>query len=64
MATAETRLPCIQTPGSGQAFFRHASEPAASGQIDGPADFTRVQAAAAEHGGVVLLGPPPFALRR
>ncbi|HEV2254019.1 MAG TPA: cupin domain-containing protein [Streptosporangiaceae bacterium] len=61
MATAETRLLCIQTPGTGQAFFRHASEPATSGRIDGPVDFTRVQAAAAEHGGVVLLGPPPFA---
>ncbi len=61
MATAETRLLCVQTPGTGQAFFRHASEPAASGRIDGPVDFARVQAAAAEHGGVVLLGPPPFA---
>ena len=61
MATAETRLLCIMTPGTGQAFFRHASEPATSGRIDGPVDFARVQAAAAEHGGVVLLGPPPFA---
>lgn len=61
MATAETRLLCVQTPGTGQAFFRHASEPAANGRIDGPVDFARVQAAAAEHGGVVLLGPPPFA---
>lgn len=61
MATTETRLLCMQTPGTGQAFFRHASEPATSDRIDGPVDFGRVQTAANEHGGVELLGPPPFA---
>lgn len=61
MATAETRLLCMQTPGDGQAFFQHASEPATDDRIDGPVDFGRVQAAAEEYGGVKLLGPPPFA---
>jgi quercetin dioxygenase-like cupin family protein len=61
MTTAETRLLCMHTPGTGQAFFQHASEPTDDPGIDGPVDFARVQAAAAEHGGVVLLGPPPFA---
>jgi quercetin dioxygenase-like cupin family protein len=64
MATAETRLLCIQTPGTGQAFFRHASEPASDASIHGPVDFARVQDAANEHGGVKLLGPPPWASPR
>lgn len=61
MATTETRLLCMQTPGTGQAFFQHASEPATDDRIDGPVEFGRVQAAAEEYGGVKLLGPPPFA---
>jgi quercetin dioxygenase-like cupin family protein len=61
MATTEARLLCIQTPGAGQAFFRHASEPSTDDRIDGPVDFARVQAAANDYGGVKLLGPPPFA---
>lgn len=52
---------CWQTPGTGQAFFCHASEPATDDGIDGPVDFARVQASAQEHGGVEILGPPPFA---
>jgi quercetin dioxygenase-like cupin family protein len=64
MATTETRLLCMQTPGTGQAFFRHASEPSTDDRIDGPMDFGRVQAAANDYGGVRLLGPPPFAAAR
>jgi quercetin dioxygenase-like cupin family protein len=60
MASAETRMLCWQTPGTGQAFFRHASEPTDEVGIDGPVDFARVQASAHEHGGVEILGPPPF----
>ena len=60
MASAETRMLCWQTPGTGQAFFRHASEPTDDDGIDGPVDFARVQASAQEHGGVEILGPPPF----
>ena len=59
-ATSETRMLCWQTPGTGQAFFRHASEPAGDDGIDGPVDFARVQASAQQHGGVEILGPPPF----
>jgi quercetin dioxygenase-like cupin family protein len=64
MATTEARLLCMQTPGTGQAFFRHASEPSTDDRIDGPVDFGRVQAAANDYGGVRLLGPPPFAAAR
>jgi len=55
-----TRVLCLQTPGTGQAFFRHASDPATDDAIDGPVDFARVQASARQHGGVEILGPPPF----
>jgi quercetin dioxygenase-like cupin family protein len=61
MTTTECRLLCVQTPGTCQDFFRHASEPTSHNAIDGAVDLARVQAAAAEKGGVVMLGPPPFA---
>ncbi len=61
MAISETKLLCWQTPGTAQAFFRHASEPTSDDAIDGPVDFTRVRASAKVHGGVEILGPPPFA---
>jgi quercetin dioxygenase-like cupin family protein len=61
MARTETRLLCMQTPGTGQAFFRHASEPSLHDVIDGAVDFGRVHAAAQAHGSLEILGPPPFA---
>jgi len=64
MATSTTRMLCWQTPGTGQAFFHGASEPTSDTSLDGPVDFERVQASAREHGGVELLGPPPFAAAR
>jgi mannose-6-phosphate isomerase-like protein (cupin superfamily) len=39
MATAETRLLTILTPGTAQEFFRQASEPSTDDRIDGPVDF-------------------------
>jgi quercetin dioxygenase-like cupin family protein len=60
LATSEARMLCVQTPGHGQAFFRHASDPASDDAIDGPVDFGRVQTSAQQHGGVEILGPPPF----
>ena len=61
LVTSEgTRVLCLQTPGTGQAFFRYASDPTSDDAIDGPVDFARVQAAAQQHGGVEILGPPPF----
>lgn len=53
------RLLCLQTPGSGQAFYRQASEPAGEG--DGPVDFRKVAEAAKQTGATVILGPSPFA---
>jgi quercetin dioxygenase-like cupin family protein len=59
MVTSKTaRLLCLQTPGTGEAFFREASESAAADA--GPVDFARVGAAAERSGATEILGPPPF----
>ena len=47
-------------PGSGEAFYRQASEPAIAGQPPLPVDFARVMAAAQQTGAIEILGPPPF----
>lgn len=58
--SARARMLCLQTPGSGEAFFRHASEPAPEGSQPVPVDFERIHAAASETGAIEILGPPPF----
>ncbi len=61
LVTSEhARMLCIQTPGSGEPFYRRASEPAEPGGQAAPVDFGRVQAAAAATGAIEILGPPPF----
>jgi quercetin dioxygenase-like cupin family protein len=52
------RLLCLHVPGCCQAFYD-----AASGPVDeaGTVDFDKVVAAGASTGGMVMLGPPPFA---
>jgi hypothetical protein len=63
MVTSErARLLCIQTPGSGQAFYRDASVPAVATTDDGPVDFERLGDVAVETGATTILGPPPFAM--
>ena len=66
MVTSESALILtLQTPGSGEVFYRDASEPA-SGETD-PArrDFDRVRAAAERHPDLMqILGPPPFEAAR
>ena len=62
MVTSESaRVLCFETPGSAEAFYRGASEPASS-ESDAlkPSDFSRVGESAKRHGGMELLGPPPF----
>jgi quercetin dioxygenase-like cupin family protein len=57
------RLLCIQTPGSGQTFYRDASEPvAAAGRGPGPVDFDRLREVAVQTGATTIVGPPPFAV--
>jgi quercetin dioxygenase-like cupin family protein len=63
MVTSESaRILALQTPGSGEAFYREASEPAsAETDQDRPPDWERVRAAAERHPDIIqILGPPPF----
>jgi quercetin dioxygenase-like cupin family protein len=49
----------LHTPGTCQAFYFGASEPLTA-DTSRVIDFDRVQASAALHGGIEILGPPPF----
>ena len=60
VTSPRARLLCIQTPGSGQAFYRNASQPATESGI-GPVDFDRLGEVAVETGATTIVGPPPFA---
>ena len=62
LVTSETaRVLCLETPGSSEAFYRGASEPATTElELAAPVDFARVRASAELNGGIEILGPPPF----
>jgi quercetin dioxygenase-like cupin family protein len=62
LVTSDTaRVLTLQTPGSAEAFYRGASEPAkADADPSGPVDFARVRESADRTGGMQVLGPPPF----
>jgi quercetin dioxygenase-like cupin family protein len=62
MVTSESALILsLQTPGSGEAFYRDASEPATAETDPGRTDWDRLQAAAERHPDIIeILGPPPF----
>jgi hypothetical protein len=61
VTSATAQVLTLQTPGTAEAFYREASEPAAPGDDPmGAVDFARVHAAAERAGGMVVLGPPPF----
>jgi quercetin dioxygenase-like cupin family protein len=56
------RLLAIQTPGQGEAFYFHASEPVETRDgvaVEGKVDFRRIQEAAIATGGTNVLAPPP-----
>ena len=56
------RMLTVMTPGGTcQAFFEGASIPLEEGQSGGTVDFDQVMASAQRTGGMVALGPPPFA---
>ena len=63
LVTSETtRVLALQTPGSGEAFYRDASEPSTD-ETDArkPPDLDRLRAAAQRHPDIIeILGPPPF----
>jgi quercetin dioxygenase-like cupin family protein len=61
LAISETgRLLCVLAPGTGEAFFRDASDPATSEEDVRPPDFARLRACAERSDSIELLGPPPF----
>jgi quercetin dioxygenase-like cupin family protein len=62
LVTSQTaRVLTLQTPGSAEAFYRGASEPAnADADPSGPVDLQRVRESAERSGGMQVLGPPPF----
>ena len=63
MVTSESALILtLQTPGSGEAFYRDASEPSTEETDAGrPPDLDRLRAAAQRHPDIIeILGPPPF----
>jgi quercetin 2,3-dioxygenase len=61
VTSERARLLCIQTPGSGQGFYRSASVPATD-DASGRVDFGRIQEVAVETGATTIVGPPPFAI--
>ena len=63
MVTSESaRVLALQTPGTGEAFYRDASEPVSSpDDAERPADFARLRAVAESSPTIEILGPPPFA---
>jgi quercetin dioxygenase-like cupin family protein len=62
MVTSESALILsLQTPGSGEAFYREASEPATAETDPGRTDWDRLRAAAERHPDIIeIVGPPPF----
>jgi quercetin 2,3-dioxygenase len=61
VTSERARVLAIQTPGSGQDFYRGASEPFAD-ETSGPVDFDRIREAAVKTGATTIVGPPPFAM--
>src|SRR3990170_3104897 len=63
MVTSEGALILfLQTPGSGEAFYRDASEPSTDEtDAERPPDLDRLRASAERHPDIIqILGPPPF----
>ena len=63
LVTSETaRMLALQTPGSGEAFYRDATEPSTDeSDAQRPPDLDRLRAAAERHPDTIqILGPPPF----
>jgi quercetin dioxygenase-like cupin family protein len=61
VTSPRARLLCVQTPGNIESFYWDASDPIADDVDTGEVDFDRIAASGQRNGGIVLLGPPPFA---
>jgi hypothetical protein len=63
LVTSEmARILALQTPGSGEAFYRDASEPSTDEtDAERPADLDLLRVAAERNSSCIeILGPPPF----
>ena len=63
LVTSEmARILALQTPGSGEAFYRDASEPSTDEtDVERPADLDLLRVAAERNSSCIeILGPPPF----
>ncbi len=62
MVTSESaHVLALQTPGTGESFYRDAGEPAHSAaDAARPADWARLRQVAERSECIELLGPPPF----
>jgi quercetin dioxygenase-like cupin family protein len=62
MVTSETaHVLSIQTPGTGEAFYRDAGETVTTDEdAERPADWERLRAVAETSDSIELVGPPPF----
>ena len=62
MVTSETaHVLALQTPGTGEAFYRDAGEPIGSAaDALRPAEWARLRKVAEQSESIELLGPPPF----
>jgi quercetin dioxygenase-like cupin family protein len=61
VVTESATLLTLHTPGTGQAFYLGASE-TLTATTQRLVDFDRIRASAATHGGIEILGPPPFSM--
>ena len=63
MVTSETaRVLGLQTPGTGESFYRDAGEPVAAGEeASQEPDWQRLREVAERSDCIEILGPPPFA---
>ena len=63
MVASETaHVLSVQTPGTGESFYRDAGEPAVSdADASRPADWKRLREVAERSDCIEILGPPPFA---
>lgn len=59
VTSSRARILCVQAPGTGEPFYRAASEPTTTDS--GLVDFARLGQLARESGAIEVLGPPPFA---
>jgi quercetin dioxygenase-like cupin family protein len=66
MVTSETaHILALQTPGTGEAFYRDAGEAVSSAtDASRPPDWARLRKVAERSENIELLGPPPFAAAR